>query len=92
MFNVFFRDKKGRLVLFQFPNLSLLVFAIASLLARIVTSVGVGQVLKVISLSAIYTWALLEIFTGATYFRRLLGLVVFGCSLIATKTFLQSIG
>ncbi|MBP9738909.1 hypothetical protein KBD20_04430, partial [Candidatus Saccharibacteria bacterium] len=64
-------------VVAQFPNLSLSVWIIATLLVKVIPEGVVTQLLSVIAFGAIFTWAWLELFSGSTYMRRLLGLVIF---------------
>lgn len=70
-----FRDRDGRIVLMQAPNLPLIVWFVF-LLAERFTSGAVAAVASLVSFGALFTWAWLEIFDGVTPFRRLLGLGV----------------
>lgn len=71
----FFKDKKGHIVLWQWPNLPLygwIVCKILSLLLRGDLKAGLEQ----LGMAFLFTWAFLEITQGVNYFRKLLGLVV----------------
>lgn len=70
-----FKDKNGRVILGQKPNLPLVVW-FASLILQKVSSDNLQSLYELISFGAIFTWAWLEIFQGVNYFRRILGLVV----------------
>ncbi len=77
----FFKDKKGRIVLWQTPNNFLLVWAVCTLLRHVLSAGIVRQTVGYIGFGSIVVWALLEIFQGATYFRRSLGGIVLIASL-----------
>ncbi len=74
--NAFFRDKHGRLVLGQFPNVPLIGWLLLTVAAHGfplgTARTGVGY----LSEAFLFTWAYLEITQGVTYFRRTLGGVV----------------
>lgn len=74
----FFRDKNGRVVIWQAPNLLIygwVLFKIFSLAAAQPSlKDGFGQVGNAL----LFVWAYLELTQGVTYFRRTLGLVVVG--------------
>ena len=67
-----FRDKAGRVVLIQWPNLPLIGWAGFSLLSRFTQ----WKQLAWIGTAFLLVWSLLEIFLGVNYFRRALGLAV----------------
>jgi len=68
----FIKDKEGKVVLWQWPNLPLVGWAIFALLSHLTR----WQPLAWIGTAFLVVWALLEIFRGVNYFRRALGLVV----------------
>lgn len=72
-----FRDSNGEIVLAQMPNLPLIVWIVASLLALVFTSGKINTVLDVLANGSLFTWAWMELFQGVNYFRRALGLAVF---------------
>lgn len=73
--NSLFKDKKGKTVSWQRPNLPIAIWAAASLATK-VTENGLQDLLDLIAFGAIFTWAYLEISDGANNFRRVLGAVV----------------
>jgi hypothetical protein len=79
-----FRDSNGEIVVVQMPNLPLIVWIVASLLALIFTSGKINTVLDVLANGSLFTWAWMELFQGVNYFRRALGLTVF-IAIIASK-------
>ena len=68
----FIKDKEGNIVLWQWPNMPLVGWAIFALLGRLTR----WQPLTWIGTAFLFVWALLEIFRGVNYFRRGLGLIV----------------
>ncbi|MCA9325128.1 hypothetical protein KDA23_03635 [Candidatus Saccharibacteria bacterium] len=71
----FFRDKNGKVVLGQTPNVPIVGWA----LFRIVSWLTSGQLHRVSNLLAtafLFTWAYLELTDGVNYFRRTLGGIV----------------
>ncbi|MDQ5972268.1 MAG: hypothetical protein QG553_427 [Patescibacteria group bacterium] len=63
-------------IVFQPPNLPLVVWFIAWLLTRILPYGQLNFAAALISFGALFTWAWLEIFDGANSFRRALGVMV----------------
>jgi hypothetical protein len=75
LFNRFFRDAEGRIVIAQPPNLPVLT-GISAAILQIVLPPGKIQIMfSLIAYGALFTWAWLELFQGVNYFRRTLGLV-----------------
>ena len=70
------KDKNGKLTIWQSPNLSIIVWAVATLASKFVSSGRPHQTLELIAFGAIFVWAWLEIFFGVNYFRRALGVVI----------------
>jgi hypothetical protein len=70
-----FRDRRGRLVLWQRPNLPLSIWAIAWVTAWPLHGT-LHHVVHLIGGAALFIWAALELFDGASPFRRLLGVTV----------------
>lgn len=73
----FWLDKDGNLSVAQKPNLPLIIWAL-SIGVQIVLGVGspISGVVKIIGSIAILIWAILEAYSGVSYFRKLLGLCV----------------
>ncbi len=76
MIDKIFRDREGKVVLAQMPNLPLIVWIAASLLRLIFTTGKVSIGLEAIAFGSLFTWAWEELFQGVNYFRRALGLLV----------------
>ncbi len=75
------RDREtGRIVVGQFPNIPLIVWIAATLLAA-VTSGGVHTAFSVLATLGLVVWAGDELIRGVNPFRRLLGAVVLGWKL-----------
>jgi hypothetical protein len=70
------KDKRGDVVIWQFPNAALLTWAAATFVSLFFNGT-VANVLSWIGSAALIVWSLLEIFKGVNYFRRAFGLVVF---------------
>ena len=71
-----FRDREGRIVIAQMPNLPLLVGLTATSLQLILPSGDLKTGVDLVAFGALFTWAWQEMFEGVNYFRRALGLVV----------------
>lgn len=71
-----FRDKNGKFVIAQKPNLPIIVWLVSFIMARIDVNQTVTELAEYISFGSLFTWAWLEIFEGVNLFRRALGLVV----------------
>ena len=70
-----FCDKNGKLVLFQFPNLPLFLWIVSSIVSSLTTG-ALNKVAMYVALASLVTWAVLEILSGSTLFRRTLGVIV----------------
>jgi hypothetical protein len=75
-FNQVFRDRNGKIVMAQMPNLPIIVWAVASLLKMIFSTGRLNIGLELIAFGSLFTWAWEELFQGVNYFRRTLGLIV----------------
>lgn len=69
-----FKDRDGRVLIGQLPNLPLIVCIVAAVLSWPLSD-GAGQAFHLISFGALFTWGWLELFAGENYFRRSLGLL-----------------
>ncbi len=70
-----FKDKDGRVVLFQKPNVPIIVWAISMVITRL--SHGTVQArFQLLAFIALATWAVMEMLWGVNTFRRILGAVV----------------
>ena len=74
----FWRDRHtGRIVIAQWPNLWLWLFAIASLVERVVDTGGpVGLGARVVTTGLLVIWAGDEVLRGVNPWRRCLGIAV----------------
>ncbi len=73
--NWFIRDKDGKVLVWQNPNLALWLWVGLKLLSLVVGGWW-GQLISLIALGAIIGWSSLELLRGQSYFRRTLGLIV----------------
>ncbi|WP_067775655.1 hypothetical protein [Nostoc sp. NIES-3756] len=76
IFDKTFRDREGKIVIAQVPNLPLIVWIVTSSLSLIFTTGIINTVLDVLATGSLFTWAWMELFQGVNYFRRTLGLFV----------------
>ena len=76
LFDKFFRDSNGNIVIVQPPNLPIIVWSIVSLLKLFFTGGSIHLGLDLIAFGSLFTWAWMELFQGVNYFRRMLGFVV----------------
>lgn len=71
--NRIWRNRDGKVVLWQTPNIWLFIWAAAELASLITGKGKLDSALHWIGSAALIIWALLEIFQGVNYFRRALG-------------------
>lgn len=74
--NWLFCDRHGKVVIFQMPNLPIIVAGLAWLALLFVRAGAWHATLEVILNAGLITWAGLEVGWGTTRFRRALGFVV----------------
>lgn len=74
-FDRFFRDSAGNIAIVQPPNLPVLVAVGATVLQTVLPSGTLQTAVALVAFGTWYTWAWLELFDGASYFRRSLGLI-----------------
>lgn len=72
----FWKDKHGKVVLWQSPNVLLVAWFIFTLLSKIMLGDKLQTLAGVMAFGVIFTWGWLEATTGVNYFRRLLGIIV----------------
>lgn len=82
----FWEDKNGNVVVWQRPNLALVIWFVASLLSTLFPRGPIERSLYFVGSISIFVWSILELTKGVNYFRRLLGLVVL-LALIVTRIF-----
>lgn len=80
--NNFWKDKNDRVVILQSPNLPLIVWFVAYLLTLLPFSPFLLSLCGAVSFGALFTWAWMEISSGASPFRRLLGVAVLALSVL----------
>ncbi|MEI7632541.1 MAG: hypothetical protein WCJ60_04455 [bacterium] len=73
-----FKDKKGKIVLGQAPNLPLIFWGISRLSILFINSTNVSLIdlIDKISFASILIWAGLELYSGVNLFRRAVGLTI----------------
>ncbi len=76
LFDRLFRDGAGQIVIWQPPNLPILIWASAMLLKLVFQTGQVKLVLDLLAFSSLLYWSFLEITQGVNYFRRDLGVFV----------------
>ncbi|WP_041620663.1 hypothetical protein [Stanieria cyanosphaera] len=76
LFDKFFCDSNGNIVIAQSPNPPIILWGVASLLKLVFTSGLTNIALDLIAFGSLFTWAWLELFQGVNYFRRTLGFIV----------------
>lgn len=72
----FWEDKNGNFVVAQKPNLPILVFFGSAAIYVLFQYSMLGKIFGWVAIISLAIWAILEIFAGANYFRRLLGFSV----------------
>jgi hypothetical protein len=70
------RDRHGRVVLWQTPNASLIAWVVLTLISLFSSSHTVQKVFWWGSVTALLVWSFLETWHGVNYFRRALGAVI----------------
>jgi len=79
----FTQDKHGKTVLWQRPNLAIVVWFVAMVLAWVFTGRW-EHLAHMVSFGALFAWAWMEIFQGVNMFRRGLGVLIMLVTLINT--------
>jgi hypothetical protein len=90
LFDKFFRDSNGNIVIAQPPNLPIIVWGVTSLLKLIFTSGLINIGLNLLAFGSLFTWAWEELFQGVNYFRRVLGFIVLA-GLLGAKIYSSNI-
>jgi hypothetical protein len=76
------RDRQGRIAIWQTPNLPLIGWLVLTCLSLLFSG-HLADVLSWLGSAALIIWALLEVFKGASYFRRALGLLILVMSVMS---------
>jgi len=69
------KDKHGRVVIWQMPNVYLIAWAVLSMISLLING-RVADIFSWVASATLITWSCLEIFRGVNYFRRALGALV----------------
>ncbi len=75
LFDRTFRDREGKIVIAQMPNLPILVGLTATFFQFVLPSGKIQTALGLVAFGALFTWAWQELFEGVNYFRRALGFI-----------------
>ena len=87
LWDKFWHNDDGEVVIFQWPNAWLIGWAVLTVLS-LMTSGHLSDAFSWAGNISLVVWSQLEIWHGADYFRRLLGLAVFiYCVLTIIKSF-----
>jgi hypothetical protein len=76
LINTCLRDKNNKIVLWQRPNLLIIGWFACAVAARLLHAKQLHTGFSNLGTAFLFAWAYLEIAQGASYFRRLLGIVV----------------
>jgi hypothetical protein len=79
----FFKTKDNKIVIFQFPNIPIILFIIFYLLSLVFNKNMTGDIFRALYFGFLFTWCYLEIFQGVNYLRRVLGFTVLILSVIS---------
>jgi hypothetical protein len=83
MWQKFVNGKDGRPVIWQPPNLPIVLWAACRVAAHFTHTKPLHDTLDLMGTIALLVWAMSEIGWGASYFRQSLGLVIFGVTVAA---------
>lgn len=72
----FFRGASGKYVIFQVPNVPAILTGAAFIVWRVWPQTALGRWAAFVCGASTFLWAYLEIQSGASWFRRVLGAVV----------------
>ena len=75
----FWKDKEGKIVIIQSPNVPLTIWFVSMMLTKIWSDHA--YFFEHVSFGALFVWAAMEVFSGVNLFRRFLGLFVIVFSL-----------
>jgi hypothetical protein len=82
------KDRAGHIVIWQMPNVPLIAWVVLTVISLVLNTGTAADVSSWLASTALIIWCLLEIFKGADYFRRVLGLAVL---IMATATLFHSL-
>jgi len=70
------RDKHGKVVIWQTPNIPLIGWAVFTVVSLLINGKA-ADITQYIGIAFLAVWCILELVQGVNYFRRFLGLIVF---------------
>jgi hypothetical protein len=73
LFDAIFKNKNGKIVLWQFPNIPLASWIFLSLLELLIKQSRAHSGVHALAEASLFVWAYLEIKMGVSLFRRILG-------------------
>ena len=73
--NKLFRDNRGNIVVAQFPNKLLMLWGISTIVGKMFGAT-IQTYFGYIAFVSIFVWAGLEIYSGSSLFRKILGVSV----------------
>jgi hypothetical protein len=77
LFDKIFRDRKGKIAIWQFPNPPLFGWLVFTIVDKIFKDGKPHTGFHLLAQASLLTWAYLELRSGDSVFRRALGAVVF---------------
>ncbi len=78
-----FLSKEQAYVITQKPNLPIIVWLVSTIVGMVISGGRASQLLSLVSFGALFIWASLEIVSGLSLFRRLLGAVVLALLMVS---------
>ena len=87
LWDKFWKDDKGHVVIWQMPNYWLIGWAVATFISLLFNG-KTADVFSWIASAALIVWAIKEVLQGVNYFRRSLGAVIL---LYAIATLIKSL-
>lgn len=72
----FFKDKDGKVIIVQWPNIPLYGWAIFNIISLFLSKRYLKIGSEELSLAFLFTWAYLEAKEGVNYFRKSLGFII----------------
>jgi hypothetical protein len=72
----FFKDSDGQVAIWQWPSVPLTGWLVCKLLSMVIKTGSTKMAFETLSTAFLFTWAYLEITSGKSYFRRVLGVGV----------------
>ena len=76
------RDKHGRIVVWQTPNALLIAWAVLTTISLFFNGTT-SSAFSWLGNAALLIWSLLELFKGVNYFRRIMGLAVLTLAILS---------